>query len=90
MPLLAFLCRLLALVLFVAGLALAVVVGVADGYGAFAVGIVVVVTLSVSVVMGVLARICTDLARVSRYVRDREAKEKKAAEADDPVLAYFS
>ena len=90
MPLLAFLCRLLALVLLVAGLALSAVVGSADGYGPFAVGIVIVVTLSFSVTMGVLARICADLARVSRYIRSREAKEKKAAEAEDPVLAYFS
>lgn len=89
MPLLAFLLRLLAFVLFVAGLALAVVVGSAN-YGPFAVGLVIVGTLSMSVLMGVLARICADLARVSRYVRDREAKEKKAAEAEDPVLAYFS
>ncbi|MEM1054661.1 MAG: hypothetical protein AAGI52_03975 [Bacteroidota bacterium] len=90
MPLIAFLCRLLALVLFVAGLALAAVVGAADGYGAFAVGVIVIVTLSLSVTMGVLARICRDLSRVSRYVREQEAKQKKAAEAEDPVLAYFS
>lgn len=90
MPLLAFLLRLLALVLLVAGFALAVVVGAADGYGVFAVGLIVVATLSVSVTMAVLARMCTDLARISRFVKAREAKEKKAAEAEDPVLAYFS
>ena len=90
MPLLAFLCRTLALVLLVAGLALAAVVGVADGFGPFAVGIVVVVTLCAAVVMAVLARICTDLARVARYTQAQEKKQKEAAEAEDPVLAYFS
>lgn len=90
MPLLAFLCRLLALVLLVAGIALAVVVGSADGYGPFAVGIVIVVTLSLSVTMGVLARICRDVARIAKWTRAQDEKQKAAAEAEDPVLAYFS
>ena len=90
MPILAFLCRTLALVLLVAGLALAAVVGVADGFGPFAVGIVIVGTLSFSVVMFVLGRICADLARIARYTQAQEKKQKQAAEADDPVLAYFS
>ena len=90
MPLIALLCRLLSLLVLVGGLALAVVAAVADGFGPFAVGVVFLVTLAMSVGLSALGRICADVARIARYTRTEEAKRAKAAEAEDPVLAYFT
>jgi len=90
MPLIALLSRLLALVVLVGGFALSIVAAVADGFGPFAVGVIVLVTLSMSVGLSALGRICADTARIARYVRVEEKKRKTAAEAEDPVLAYFS
>ena len=90
MPLNALLCRLLSLVVLVGGIALAIVAAAAHSFGPFAVGVIVLVTLAASVALSALGRICSDVARIARYVRAEEKKRAKASEADDPVLAYFS
>lgn len=78
MPLVALLCRLLSLVVLVAGLGLAVVAAVADGFGPFAVGVVVLMTLATSVGLSAIGRICADTARIARHIRAEEKRAKQA------------
>ena len=90
MPLVALLCRLLSFVVLAGGFALAAVAAVAEGFGPFAVAIVLLLTLTFSVGLAAIGRICADTARIARYVRAEERKRAEAAGSADPVLTYFS